>query len=189
MKDPLISNSPKRIVILGAASTGKTTLLNKIQGLLDIQIIPELARVICKELGYKNIYEIKDQMKFRFLVLKKQIERENKLNNFISDRSTIDCWVHWVRWNYESSKTYESEKYFNLSYMQALKYSHIIYIPRMFKAKDDNFRWNDEDYQNQIDRLFKGILLEWDLMKRTHIIQSKDLRSRVKEVLDFLNDR
>lgn len=183
-----MNHYPKRIAILGAAGVGKTTLLNKIQDSLDIQIIPEQARVICKELGYKNIYEIENPKKFRFLVLKKQIEKEEKLNNFISDRSTIDCWVHWVRWDFETSKTFESEQYFNLSYNQALKYSHIIYIPRMFKPKNDNFRWNNNDYQNQIDRLFKSILLEWDLMKRVHIIQSKDLKERIKEVLFFLND-
>ncbi len=182
----MLENTPKRIVIIGSAGVGKTTLANKAKAKLRIKFISEQARVICKKLGYKNIYEIKDPDLFRFTVLKEQIKTEEKLKQFLSDRSTIDCWVHWVRWSWGIKKTYESEKYFNLSFNQALKYSHIIYIPRLIKPKEDGFRWNDENYQNQIDRLFHETLLEWGLMSRTYIIQSTKLKDRVSEVLDFL---
>ena len=85
-----------------------------------------------------------------------------------------------------SKKTFESEKYYKFAYGQALKYSQIIYIPRLFKTKEDGFRWNDEDYQNQTDRLFREILLEWQLMGRTYIVESKDLKERAKEVMKYL---
>ena len=183
----MLNKLPKRIVIIGSAGVGKTTLLNEIKNKIRLSIIPEQARVICKELGYKNIYEIEEPNKFRVLTLRKQIKTEEKYKQFLSDRSTIDCWVHWVRWSWQSAKTYDTEKYFNLAYNQALKYSHIIHIPRLIKATEDNFRWNNEEYQNQIDRLFKEILLEWQLMSRTYIVQSKNIKERVKEVIDFLN--
>ena len=182
----MLNKSPKRIVIIGSAGVGKTSLLNKVKDKIKLKVIPEQARILCKKLGYKNIYEISNHDKFRFDVLKEQIKLEEKYHEFISDRSTIDCWVHWMRWSWNSTKTYESEKYFKLAYAQALKYSHIIYIPRLFKSKEDGFRWNDEDYQNQIDRLFKEVLLEWDLMKRTHVINSSDLRARLNEINCFL---
>ena len=182
----MLHKPPKRIVIIGSAGVGKTTLANKIKEKFELKFIPEQARVICSKLGYKNIYEIKDPDNFRFTVLKEQIKIEEKLKQFLSDRSTIDCWVHWVRWSWGIKKTYESEKYFNLSFNQALKYSHIIYIPRLIKPKEDGFRWNDEDYQNQIDRLFRETLLEWGLMSRTYIIQSTKPKERVNEVLSYL---
>lgn len=183
----MLNKSPKRIVIIGSAGVGKTILLDRLKTKVNVRIIPEQARIICKNLGYKNIYEIKDPDKFRILTLNQQIKTEEQLKEFISDRSTIDCWVHWVRWSWGNKKTFESEKYFKLAYNQALKYSNIIFIPRLFKPKDDGFRWNDEDYQNQVDRLFREILLEWELMNKTYIIRSKKIKERVNEVLEYLS--
>ena len=182
----------KRIVIIGSAGVGKTTLFNSLKRRLGLKPINEIARDLCIRLGYKNIYEIKDQEKFRFLVLEEQIKLEEKYKEFISDRSTIDCWVHWVRWSWNKVETdrwgiYESEKYYELSRNQALKYSHIIYIPRLFKGKEDGFRWNDESYQKQLNRLFKETLFEWDLMKRVYIINSKDVNERVRDGIKFIS--
>lgn len=183
-----LKKSPKRIVIIGSAGVGKTYLLNNIKSYTHLKVIKEQARVICQKMGYKNIYEIKDHDKFRFLVLKEQIKLEEKYKEFISDRSCIDCWVHLVRWSWNTQKTFESENYFELVYSQALKYSHIIYIPRLFKTKEDGFRWNNEDYQNQMDRLFREILLEWQLMNKTCIIKSTKLKDRINEIKDFLKN-
>jgi len=184
----MMEKTPKRIVLIGASGVGKTSLLKKFKDGIALQIIDEQARIICKELGFKNIYEIKNPNHFRQLVLKKQIEIEEQLNEFISDRSTIDCWVHWVRWSYESAKTFESEKYYQKAFHQALKYSHIIYIPIMFEITKDDFRWTNNEYQNQIDRLVLNVLKDWGLMKRTYIVESPILNNRAKEVLNYLND-
>lgn len=185
-----LKDSPKRIVIIGSAGVGKTTLLEKLKSKLGLKAIPEQARTVCKELGFKNIYEIEKPNYFRQLTLKTQIKKEEVLKEFISDRSTIDCWVHWVRWSWSSATTAESEKYYKLAFSQALKYSHIIFIPRSFtfKAENDGFRWNNEEYQNQIDRLFREILLDWNLMNRTYIIQSNNLNERIKEIKRFFKD-
>ena len=183
------NKSPKRIVIIGSAGVGKTSLLEALKEKNHLKIIPEQARVVCKKLGYKNIYEIEDPTSFRILTLKEQIKLEERYKQFISDRGTIDCWIHWVRWSWGTRKTFETEEYFKLAYKAALKYSHILYIPRLTKtkAKEDGFRWNNEEYQNQIDRMFREILLEWQLMNKTYLIRSKDLRGRIKEASEYIN--
>ncbi len=188
--------NPKRIVIVGASGVGKTSLINELTNKstnkskfnLDLQIIEEQARIICRELGYKSIYEIKEPNKFREQVLRYQIQAEEKLNEFISDRSTIDCWAHWLRWSMQRAMVDQSVNYYNQALNQALKYSHIIYIPKMFKTKKDNFRWANDNYQMQMDRLVKSILTDWGLMKRTYIVESKILKERKKEVLEYLNN-
>ncbi len=182
----MLNKTLTRIVIIGSAGVGKTTLFNSLKNKLKLKVIPEQVRIICKEMGYKNIYEINDQKKLRQLTLNAQVNKEEKFKEFISDRSTIDCWVHWTRWSWSEAKTSESEKYYKIAFNQSLKYSHIIYIPRLIKPRNDGFRWNNNEYQNQIDRLFKQTLLEWQLMNRTLIIQSKDLNERLREVSDFL---
>ena len=183
----MLDRSLKRIVIIGSAGVGKTTLLEGLKKYIKLKTIPEQARVICKQLGYSNIYEIKDPHKFRWQTLYEHIRLEEKYKEFISDRSTVDCWTHWVRWSWGATKTYESEKYFRLAFNQALKYSHIIYIPRLIKPSDDGFRWNDEDYQNQVDRLLKETLLQWELMNKTYIVQSNQVKERIQEILQLLN--
>lgn len=180
---------PKRIVIVGSAGVGKTTLARNLKNKLHIRFISEQARTICEKLGYKSIYEIKDPNSFRIEVLKSQIKLEENLKSFLTDRGAIDCWIHWLRWSAARAMSCETEKYFQLAYSQSLKYSHIIYIPYIAGLNtkvDDGFRWNNEEYQNQVDRLFKQTLLEWQLMNKTYIVKSKNLKDRIKEVLDYL---
>ena len=181
--------SRKRIIAIGASGVGKTTLVESLTPLLALNIIPELARDICQEMGYKRIGEIPDQEGFKKRVLEAQIEKEEKLDSFISDRSTIDCWVLWQRWNICSAMTYTSEDYYSKAKEQAQKYTHIIYIPPMFAPVDDGFRWTDGDYQKQIDRLIKMTLYEWSLLDRVYEVKSDQPDNRVKEVENWLKDK
>lgn len=183
----MFKDNKKRVVIIGSAGVGKTTLFNRLSKRVSLKLIPEQARIICKKFGFKNIYEIKNPTKFRWEVLNQHRHLENKYTNFLADRSTIDCWVHHMRWDWNNNKTFEAEKYFKKAKSQALKYSHIIYIPRLIEPEEDGFRWNDDDYQNQIDRMLLNTLREWGLIHRTYFIKSTDIKQRVKESLEFLN--
>ena len=126
--------------------------MEKLAPLLTVEIIPELGRQICEESGYKYIGEIPDQEGFKRRVLDAQVSAEKRLatQGFIGDRSTIDCWVLWQRWNICQAMTYTTEDYYKDSFEQARLYTHIIYVPPMFEPKDDGFRWTDLDYQKQI---------------------------------------
>lgn len=175
-----------RIILTGASGVGKTTLAELLAEKLGLQIIPELGRQLCQEMGYQRIGEIPDQEGFKKQVLEKQIEAEEKAGSFISDRSTIDCWVLWQRWNICSAMSYDTESYYDLARKQSEQYTRIIYIPPMFPAIDDGFRWTDADYQKQIDRLVRMTLFEWNLWEKTYTVTSAIPQSRLEELLSIL---
>ena len=177
----------KRIIAIGASGVGKTTLVESLTPLLSLPVIPELGRALCAEMGNERIGEIEDQEGFKEKVLDAQIEEENNLGSFISDRSTIDCWVLWQRWNICSAMTYTTEAYYQKARNQAEKYTHIIYIPPMFKPVEDGFRWCDLDYQQQIDRLVRMTLYEWQLFDIVYEIKSDQPEKRVEEIESWLN--
>lgn len=185
----LLSNNSyvMRIIVTGASGVGKTTLVEMLAPLISLPVIPELGRQICAEMGYKTIGEIPDQEKFKQKVLEAQVKAEEEANSFISDRSTIDCWVLWQRWNLSQAMTFDSENYYLTARAQAEKYTHIIYIPPMFPPSEDGFRWTDIDYQRQIDRLVRMTLHEWNLLDRTYTVQSLQNQERLAEVLKWLN--
>jgi predicted ATPase len=177
----------KRIIVTGASGVGKTVLVEALASLLDLPIIPEVGRSLCESMGYKRIGEVPDQEDFKRRVLDAQIAEEDRLSEFIADRSTVDCWVLWQRWNICSAMTYDTESYYRRARAQAEKYKHVIYVPPMFAPPEDDFRWTDADYQRQIDRLVRMTLYEWELLDKTHVVQSEGTESRVKEVIRWLS--
>ena len=161
--------------------------MEELAPLLSLPIIPELARQMCESLGYKYIGEIPEQEEFKRKVLAAQIESEKQARCFVSDRSTIDSWVLWQRWNICQAMSYDTEHYYNQARLQAQSYTHIILIPPMFEPVDDGFRWTDKDYQKQIDRLVRMTLYEWNLLDRTYVISSETTQARLAEVIAWIN--
>ena len=180
-------STQQRIIVTGASGVGKTTLVEMLAPLLSLSVIPELGRKLCQELGYKRIGDIPDQEDFKRKVLKAQIEAEDAAGSFISDRSTVDCWVLWQRWNICQAMTYDTEAYYQQSRRQAERYTHIIYIPPMFPPVEDGFRWTEPDYQKQIDRIIRMTIFEWELSHATYVVQSLDNESRLEEVKSWLS--
>jgi predicted ATPase len=172
-----------RIIITGASGVGKTTLVELLAPLLSLPVIPELARQLCREMGYERVGDVPDQEGFKWKVLDAQIAAEDTHGSFISDRSTLDCWVLWQRWNICSAMTYDSEAYYAKARAQTQKYTDIVYVPPMFTPEEDGFRWTDADYQKQIDRIVRMSLYDWGMWERTYVVQSSNINERAQEVI------
>ncbi|ROW12902.1 hypothetical protein VPNG_04762 [Cytospora leucostoma] len=108
---------PKNIYIIGAQSTGKTTLLNALRAHFDRapsvsevdkpQIIEETARIVFKQEGFKfaavdTLSNFDEYLGILRLILKAQLEAENealrKSKWFISDRSGLDCLIYAAKY-------------------------------------------------------------------------------------------
>jgi predicted ATPase len=178
----------RRIVITGAGGVGKTSLSDALARALQLPLIPEVARQLCQELHYQSPASVPDQQLFRRQVLSRQIALENSTDSFVSDRSAIDCWVLWQRWNFCTAMSYDSENYYESCRQQAESYSRVVYIPPMFPPSEDNFRWIDADYIKQIDRIVRMTLYDWGLNNRTLIISSEGVQRRVEEVSAWLEN-
>ncbi|MBX9667557.1 MAG: ATP-binding protein [Candidatus Obscuribacterales bacterium] len=176
----------KRIIIIGAGGVGKTTLVEALAPLLSLPQIPELGRELCLEMGYEQIGEIPDQLGFKKAVLERQVNEEERLGQFVSDRSTIDCWVLWQRWNICTAMTYDTEAYYEKAKSQARKYTHIIYVRPMFPPVDDGFRWTEPDYQKQIDRLHRMTLYDFELWDKTLTIEQLKVEDRVEAAAKWI---
>lgn len=83
----------KKYVLTGGPGIGKTTLIEIIAS-IGYEVVPEAARIIIEEEQFKNSDALpwKDLEKFQELVVRKQLEEENKIKGFPAflDRSIID---------------------------------------------------------------------------------------------------
>lgn len=177
-----------RITLTGASGVGKTALAQALAEKLKLPLIPEIARELCLASGWQKIGDIKDQEGFKHTVLQEQIAREEKLGQFIADRSAFDAWVLWQRWNLCSAMTYDSERLYNLAREQSQKYTHVIYIPPLIELKEDSFRWTDIDYQKQVDRITRMTLYDFDLWPVTQTIKSSVFEERIQEVVNWIDN-
>jgi GTPase SAR1 family protein len=176
-----------RIAIIGSAGVGKTSLLEALFKMDRIssqyQKIPEQVRVLCAERGYTSPYQIDDDVnEFREEILLRQIQSESASQSFIADRSTIDAWVYFMLWSWNMVEIDRAESFYQAAYKQAQQYDLLIYLPIMFEAKDDNFRWANATYQKQVDRLLLAMVDSWTLRSKLYTVQSLKLEDRVEEI-------
>lgn len=171
-----------RVTLTGASGVGKTTLAERVASMLNLPLIPEVARLLCQEKGVERIGDIADQEAFKFEVMQRQIEMEQAAPAFVADRSIIDCWVLWQRWNICSAMTYDTERMYDQVKAHATNYNRVIYVPPLIESVNDGFRWTDADYVKQLDRLVRMTLWELGLMERTLTIASTTIEDRVAEI-------
>lgn len=182
----------KKVALIGSAGVGKTTLLEalfKEDSIANLyNKIPEQVRVLCNERGYKNPYEIDgDVHQFREDVLLRQIQAEKQFTSFIADRSTIDAWVYFMRWSWNSADVDTSERFYQAAHQQAQNYDLLVYLPIMFEISDDKFRWANATYQRQIDRLLLAMVDSWGLRSKLYELKSLSIEGRVDELSRVIN--
>ena len=74
---------PKKIVVIGPESTGKSTLCEQLAAHFKTEWVPEFAREYLLELGRPYNYD--DLL----IIAKGQLEQEDRISGFIEDSSGI----------------------------------------------------------------------------------------------------
>ena len=151
-------------------------------------IIKEASRVIKSKFKFNTFDELVSDKEmlgaFQLDILRTQINKENKLLNFISDRTTLDNFVYYEYNTTDCIEIKNTYKTLALNhYINA--YDYVVYVPIMFEIEDDGERNTDIKYQKDIDDYIKKYL---DLNKNILTLQSLDIDNRVKEVMEFINN-
>jgi nicotinamide riboside kinase len=152
-----------RIGITGSQGTGKSTLAVALARVLGLSLITEQARTVAKDLGIVNLRDLKDNHElgraFQEGCLEYQIAAEKAhFQGFVSDRTTIDNAVYWLkhhahRWDSETSNSYYEQALGNVK-----NYDLIVYVPPEILPVDDGFRSTNREYQLEIDTYIRAFI-------------------------------
>lgn len=153
-----------KIALIGASSTGKSTLSRLLAKELRLPLIREQARVVLAEMG-KTLPELRavpeDIVRFQYAVLQAQIDSELECadSGFVSDRSIFDNLVLFLRHCEVTKQHVESYEEIVRNHYERHPYDILVFLrPGEFPVEDDGVRTPDPYYQSQVDGMILAIL-------------------------------
>ncbi|MCK5833759.1 ATP-binding protein [bacterium] len=174
-----------KIALIGASSTGKSTLATKLARELKLPLIREQARVVLAELG-RTLQEIRarneDILQFQNRVLEYQIASELECadSGFVSDRSVFDNLTLYLRHCPITPEGIEFYRKNVISHYKSFPYDYLIFLrPGEFPVSDDGVRTPDPFYQAQVDGMILAIL---KLFSVPYYEVHGDINQRIREV-------
>lgn len=178
-----------KIYFIGAHSTGKTTLARTIAQNLQLPFLNEIARTILaeKELHLDSLrtnLDVVDQ--YQMEVYKRQMQEEEKFENFVSDRS-FDNLAYMAQHARLLNQAINSSA--TKEYIDSLKKTNVVIFfvrPSRITMKNDGIREN-LNWENviAIDAMIKFMLEMWDLNYIS--INTDSMQERVKLVHSILS--
>jgi len=163
----------KKIAFAGAQCTGKTTLMNKLNEILGLPIIPSVGREVLTKMGI-SVSELRNrnlEPDFQRQVSEMTAVRHGAAKSMISNRSLFDCW------GYDSALNLTSIDYERLFKRYHLHYDAVLITPIEFTATPDGVRCIDESERESVQ---DEIIQACKRMNMPHAI----LRGSIKEMLE-----
>mgnify|MGYP001570598807 FL=1 len=170
----------KRIALVGASSTGKTTVYELLKNKLPkFEFINESTRTVA-EYGFP-INE-KGTSETQLAISSFHLEALLKPGNVILDRCYMDLIVYS---NFMDNISKESHKYIKNTWNRVKnEYTHYIYFPIEFASVDDGVRSVNEDWRVKIDNEFKLLL---DGVREPYLTVTGSPLQRVEQILEYIN--
>ena len=168
----------KRIALVGASSTGKTTVYELLKNKLPkYEFINESTRTV-KKYGFP----INEQgtSETQLAISSFHLEALLTPSNLLLDRGYMDLVVYTRYMNVsETTRNYIEETFERIH----KEYTHYIYFPIEFAAVDDGERSVNEDWRRTIDMEFSNILGDLD---QPYLTVTGSPLQRVEQILNFI---
>ena len=168
----------KRVALVGASSTGKTTVYELLKGKLPkFEFVNESTRTV-GSYGFP-INEFGTDAT-QLAISSFHLEALLKPGNIIFDRGYLDLLVYT---NYmdvsNSTKDYIEDTWNRVKN----EYTHYVYFPIEFKSVDDGVRSINEEWREDIDKEFQ-LLLEG--VRKPYLTVTGSPLQRVEQILNFI---
>lgn len=158
-----------KIGLIGTGGCGSTTIAKEVSSIINIPFIKssDMTKIILKRDNYDYepnhfVEKFLSEKNREFELINLRINQEHELNNFITDRTTLENFVYAL----DSLENYTMdelniihEKCFN----NMKNYTHLFYLKRRENIKNNGIRTINVFYQRNIDYLIKGTIKDWNL--------------------------
>lgn len=184
-----------RFALTGTTSVGKTSLANALMAtpqfsaLVDI-LIPEGARLLLGQLGYKNIdsMSLGQRRDFQRRLFAWQRDQESTTQSYLADRSFVDAAAVWVERDARGAPIRLQQELPSQCRRLARRYDLLIHLPNArIPFEYDGLRSADHDLHDRTATRIEHYLNAWNLPTIT--LEATLLEDRVIEVCDALASR
>ena len=168
----------RRIALVGASSTGKTTVYELLKGKLPkYEFVNESTRTVG---SYGFPINEKGTDATQLAISSFHLEALLNPGNIIFDRGYLDLIVYTNYMNVDTcTKTYIEDTWNRVKN----EYTHYIYFPIEFASVDDGVRSVNEDWREKIDKEFQLLL---DGVRKPYLTVTGSPLQRVEQILNFI---
>lgn len=177
----------KRICLVGAQGTGKTTVLNMFKDQHGWPVITEVVRNLVKTKGIAINQQGTDETQRMVFEEYSRVLSEN--HPYISDRGLIDVISYTAEgaFTHKVSKEVLNEQEIALDdFIQQNPDIVYVYFPIEFDVVDDGVRSTDEQYRRTIDTFIQDTLDGFNLK---HLTVHGTPEERCAQILDYIGQK
>lgn len=169
----------KRIALVGASSTGKTTVYELLKNKLPkYEFINESTRTVG---SYGFPINEAGTSETQLAISSFHLEALLKPGNVILDRCYMDLVVYS---NFMDKISKETHNYIEDTWNRVKnEYTHYIYFPIEFKSVDDGVRSVNEEWREKIDEEFQALL---EGVRKPYLTVTGSPMQRVEQILEFI---
>lgn len=191
-----------RLALTGCGGTGKSTVMEEVAKVLDLDVLASTTRSVAAKYGFKGEdddiaqlradpdrqYEMQLEMhRVRYEQFLRAIESGR---GFVTDRCPLDdhCYGLLTSWMSERYTAAEVQRREARVYEIMRQMTMVVFFPtRVISDPKDPYRTTRESKREAVDAIFRGYLARWSGHFNIMSMTTGDPKLRVKHLLHFTN--